>query len=473
MNRALVWFRRDLRMRDNAALSHALRDAGKVCCAFCFDTAILNALEDKADRRVEFIHQSVAELRDALRNAGGDLIVRHGDAREEIPKLADDLKVEAVFTNRDYEPACIERDLVVEKRLAADGRGLRTFKDHVIFEKDEVLTKSGGVYGVYTPYKNAWRARLTGDDLAEYEISRYRKNLATPPSTVRSSRWRLGDMGFEKTDLRWPGGRQAGRKTFDDFLTRIERYGRDRDYPEVNGTSRLSVHMRFGTVSIREIVHDALDHGSPGAQKWVDEIIWREFYAMLLAHYPHIVTQPYQEKFKALKWRASRKDFEAWCEGRTGYPLVDAGMRQLNQTGYMHNRLRMISAGFLTKDLRIHWKQGERYFARKLLDYDMSQNIGGWQWSASIGTDAQSWFRIFNPVSQSRKFDAEGNFIRRFVPELARYDDKGIHAPWEVDADTQRACGCIIGKDYPAPIVDHAEAREKALAMYKAVSVGV
>lgn len=470
MDRALVWFRRDLRMNDHAALSDALQQVQQVFCAFCFDTAILDALEDKTDRRVEFIHQSVTELRGALREAGGELIVRHGDAQEAIPALARELKVAAVHTNRDYEPSCIRRDREVEKRLAADGRALLTFKDHVIFETDEVLTKTGGIYGVYTPYRKTWRERLSDDALAEHEISRYRGNLARPPSTVRSSRWRLGDMGFEKTDLKWPGGAKAGRRMLDDFLTKIDRYGRDRDYPELDGTSHLSVHLRFGTVSIREAVRDALDHGSPGAQKWVDEIIWREFYAMLLTHYPHLVTEPYQEKFKALKWRRSRRDFQAWCEGRTGYPIVDAGMRQLNQTGYMHNRLRMVTASFLTRDLRIHWKWGERYFARMLLDYDMSQNIGGWQWSAGIGTDAQPWFRIFNPVSQSRKFDPDGNFIRRYVPELSRYPENDIHVPWEADDRTQRRCKCIIGQDYPAPMVNHAEARKAALAMYKRVT---
>ncbi len=453
-------------MDDNAALARAMREADQVFCVFCFDTEILDKLDDKADRRVHFIHESVTELQEKLRDAGGELIVRHGRARDEIPQLAEELEAEAVYANRDYEPSCIARDADVEKKLAEARRAFMTSKDHVVFEKDEVLTKEGSVYGVYSPYKKAWRARLTDDDLATHATGAHGK-LAQPPGRIRSSRWRLGDMGFEKSDLAQPGGRAEAKAAFDQFLTRIERYGQDRDFPDVDGTSRLSVHIRFGTLCPRELVREARDHGSPGAEKWIDEIIWREFYVMQLAHNPRLVDEPYQEKYAGLEWREDREQFQAWCEGRTGYPIVDAGMRQLNTTGYMHNRLRMVTASFLTKDLRIQWKWGERYFARQLLDYDMSQNIGGWQWTAGIGTDAQPYFRIFNPISQSKKFDADGDFIRRYVPELSKFEAKEIHAPWETDDERQQFCKCVIGEDYPHPLIDHSEARDATLAWFK------
>lgn len=467
MKTALMWFRRDLRLHDNAAFFSALSECDRVYCCFCFDHEILEKLEDKADRRVHFIHQAVTEMDERLRREGTALIVRVGMAREEIPRLAKDLGADAVYANHDYEPRRADRDRDVSAGLEADGRELFTCKDHVIFEKDEVLGKSGQPIKVYTPYRNAWRAALTEEDCDPYPCEAHFSKLAKLPGNIQSHPWKLSDLGFKETDLRWPGGAKAGRAVFDEFLTRIKDYGESRDYPGIEGTSRISVHLRFGTVSIRKLVRDALDSGSAGAEKWVDELIWREFYNMILHHFPHTEKRPFQSQYDGVEWRRDRKPFEAWCEGRTGYPIVDAGMRQLNQTGYMHNRLRMITASFLTKDLRIDWKWGERYFARKLLDYDLSQNLGGWQWSASIGTDAQPYFRIFNPVKQSEKFDEDGEFIRRFVPELARFPAPLIHAPWKAGPLDQEAYGCIIGSDYPAPIVDHSEARKAALEMFK------
>lgn len=462
-----MWFRRDLRLHDNSAFHHSLCDCDAVYCTFCFDREILDKLEDRADRRVEFIHQSVAEMDATLRKRGVRLIVRHGAATEALPRLATELKVDRVYANHDYEPRRLARDVAVSKALAREGRELRTFKDHVIFERNEILTGSGTPFKVYTPYRNAWRAALTNDHVQPFPCEKRLDRLAAPPAGVRDDRWALRDLGFSPTDLRWPGGTTAGRAMLRAFLKKIDAYGETRNFPAVDGTSRLSVHLRFGTLSIRELVRAGLARATPGAAKWVDELIWREFYNMILHHFPHTQTRAFQPQYDDLPWRDSEKDFAAWCEGRTGYPIVDAGMRELNTTGYMHNRLRMIVASFLTKDLRISWRKGERYFARKLLDYDLSQNLGGWQWAASTGTDAQPYFRIFNPVSQSQKFDPMGEYIRRYVPELRGYPEKLIHAPWKAGELDQRGFGCVIGEDYPKPIVDHAEAREAALAMYR------
>ncbi len=462
-----MWFRRDLRLHDNTALSRALAEADRVYCGFCFDREILDELHDKADRRVEFIHQSLAEMDASLRRLGARLLVRHGFARDEIPRLAAELSVDAVYANHDYEPRCRQRDAAVAAALDRDGRCLKTYKDHVIFEKDEVVDKAGRPYRVYTHYRNAWRARLTEDDHAPRDCGRHRRKLVAPPPKVRSHPWELADLGFEKTDLQWPGGTRAGQRMFRGFLARIHDYPQTRDIPSIEGTSRLSVHLRFGTVGIREILTEAIDHGSAGAQKWIDELIWREFYNMILYHFPHTEERAFQPAFDGVRWRHDERLFKAWCEGRTGYPIVDAGMRQLNTTGYMHNRLRMVTASFLTKDLLIDWKWGERYFARRLLDYDLSQNLGGWQWSASVGTDAQPFFRIFNPVSQSERFDPEGAYIRRYVPELDRCPIDAIHAPWRLHPSIQKEVRCTIGRDYPAPIVDHADARKAVLEEFR------
>lgn len=467
MNTGLMWFRRDLRIHDNAALYHALKAHARVFACFCFDTEILDKLEDRADRRVMFIHQGVGELTEAMKRTSGALIVRHGKATEEIPKLAAELGVSAVYANHDYEPDRLARDATVAAKLAAEGRTLRTFKDHVIFEKDEVLSGAGKPLKVYTPYRNAWRKKLTDFYIKPYPCGTYMARLAAPPARVKSHEWTLKALGFKPTELLFPGGMKAGSAAFDAFQTRIDDYPKTRDFPAVRGTSELSVHLRFGTVSIRELVSEAMAHGSAGAEKWVDELIWREFHNMVLYHWPHITTQSFQPAYEKLKWRQSRADFSAWCDGRTGIPIVDAAMRQLNTTGFMHNRLRMIAASFLTKDLRIDWRWGERYFAEKLLDYDMSQNVGNWQWSASTGTDAQPYFRVFNPAAQSERFDPEGEFIRRYVPELAKYPARLIHEPHRATLDQQRTCGCIIGKDYPTPKVDHSAARLEAIALFK------
>ncbi len=469
----LFWFRRDLRAEDNAGLAAALAAASQVHCVFVFDRDILDRLEDRHDRRVEFIWHSVAELDRALRQHGGGLNVLHARAREAIPALAGALGVDAVFTNHDYEPEAIERDDAVRAALAASGIVFRTFKDQVIFERDEVLTAGGTPFSVFTPYKNAWLRRLTADDARASPFSP-RAGQLVPPAPA-STLPPLGAMGFVAGVLdlaALPAGSSGAERLFSDFLSRIDRYHEARDYPAVRGPSYLSVHLRFGTIPIRRLVREAwqrCQEGSRGAEVWLSELIWRDFYFQILAHHPRVVTESFKPEYDAIRWRDDPEGFAAWCEGRTGYPIVDAAMRQLNQTGYMHNRLRMVAASFLTKHLLVDWRRGERYFAAKLNDYDLAANNGGWQWAASTGCDAQPYFRIFNPINQSQKFDPEGKFIRRYVPELARLSDADIHAPWLMKPVEARARSFEVGRDYPAPIVDHAAARARALATFKAV----
>lgn len=473
---SLVWFRRDLRVDDHAALYHALRAGGPVWCVFVFDTDILDELLAeglKADRRVEFIHAAVTELDAALRTAGehpgGGLIVRHGRACDIIPQLARELGVARVLTHRDYEPAAFARDRTVAATLAEAGIGFETFKDQVIFECDEVLTQAGKPFSVFTPYKNAWLKKLTPFHLKAYPVRKYARALAPVPVSRIPS---LAELGFAPTNLpslRLPTGMSGADTLFDDFCDRIDRYKVLRDYPAAKGPSYLSVHLRFGTVSIRRLARAAHERGGAGAETWLSELIWRDFYFQILWHNPHVVGASFRPEYDAVRWVDDEERFRAWCEGRTGYPLVDAAQRQLAQTGYMHNRLRMVSASFLTKDLGIDWRRGEHWFARQLNDFDLAANNGGWQWAASTGCDAQPWFRIFNPVTQSEKFDGDGQFIRRYCPELAKFDNRRIHAPWLASALEQKMAGCVIGRDYPAPVVDHAAAREATLARFKVV----
>jgi deoxyribodipyrimidine photo-lyase len=440
---ALVWFRRDLRADDHAALHAALRAGGPVHCAFVFDTEILDALSSRADRRVDFIWKSVAELRQALETLGGGLHVLHGRAREEIPRLAARMGVGAVYANRDYEPQAIERDREVEARLARAGIAFHTRKDQVVFELDEVLSGAGQPYSVFTPYRNAWLRKLNEFFLGAYPVEKHAGRFARGGSPLPS----LAALGFEPAPMALPAGASGAAKLFADFKRRIDDYARKRDYPALKGPSYLSVHLRFGTVSIRRLARFAWTRKGAGAATWLSELCWRDFYFSILAWRPDVVDHAFRREYGALAWDDDERLWRAWCEGRTGYPLVDAAMRQLNTTGTMHNRLRMVAASFLVKDLGIDWRRGERYFAEKLNDYDLAANNGGWQWAASTGCDAQPWFRIFNPVTQSRKFDPKGAFIRRYVPELAHLDARAIHEPRD-------------------PVVDHAAARARTLARY-------
>ena len=471
---ALVWLRRDLRLEDNHALFRALSDARRVYCVFVFDSAILDALDDRADRRVWFIRESLAQLQAAVVARGAALIVLHGHASETIPALAEKLRVAAVYVNHDYEPAALGRDAAVRAALGELGIAFVTCKDQVIFEKNEVLTQDKRPFSVFTAYKNAWLGRLTSDDLAPHPSARRLGRLARAETRGAGDLPSLESIGFRQPGASLPAlmpGMSGAAALFADFLGRIDRYHETRDMPSLKGPSYLSVHLRFGTISIRLLARTAWERaqqGGRGAQTWLSELIWRDFYFMILHHHPRVVAHAFRPEFDGVRFDNDKERYNAWCEGRTGYPLVDAAMRQLNSTGYMHNRLRMVAASFLVKDLHIDWRWGERYFARRLNGYDLAANNGGWQWAASTGCDAQPYFRIFNPVTQSEKFDAEGKFIRRYLPQLALCENKFIHAPWRMNAAEQERTQIIIGRDYPAPIADHAAARLVTLARYAA-----
>ncbi len=475
--KSLVWFRRDLRDFDHAALYHALKTSKEVYCAFVFDTEILDKLENKQDRRVEFIWESVRELKTALQSHGGDLIVRHGLASETIPALALELNINAVFTNHDYEPGAVSRDEKVAQQLTKNNIAFDDFKDQVIFEKDEILSLNNKPYSVFSPYKNAHLKKLNDFYLKPYPVDSYIHNLAKiAPTDLKS----LEALGFARTNLsvmRLPTGMSGGKQLFEDFAERMHQYKDARNFPAVKGVSYLSVHLRFGTVSIRHLARQARDRAnndsqSIGSQTWLNELIWRDFYFQILHHHPQVAAgKAFRPEFEHLAFPNNAAFFKAWCEGKTGYPLIDAAMRQINQTGYMHNRLRMVAASFLVKDLLIDWRWGERYFAEHLIDFDLSANNGGWQWAASTGCDAQPWFRIFNPITQSEKFDGAGKFIRKYVTELSQCSDKEIHAPWLIPPLRQQSIGVVIGKDYPAPIIEHAAQRALALDLYKTCSL--
>ena len=477
----LVWFRRDLRCVDHAALYHALTQCQQVHCVFVFDTEILDPLP-RADRRVEFIRESLVELDASLRalsgQAHGGLITLHAAAAQAIADLAERLDVQAVFTNHDDEPLALQRDSAVRTRLTAQGRAFHTFKDHTVFERNEVLTQAGHPYSVFTPYKNAWLKKVDAFYLSSYPVERHAARLAPRPEGLRRPVPSLQALGFEPTDLarlKIPTGSAGAQRLLDDFVQRIDRYEDARNYPAVKGPSYLSVHLRFGTISPRLLArtaHERAAKGSAGAATWLSELIWRDFYFQILYHHPHVVGNSFKPVYDTIAWETGPEAdalFKAWCEGRTGYPLVDAAMAQINQTGYMHNRLRMVVASFLVKDLGIDWRRGEAYFAQQLNDFDLSANNGGWQWASSSGCDAQPYFRIFNPVSQSEKFDPDGKFIRRYLPQLAGLSNAALHAPWKAKPLELQGAGVVLGENYPLPIVDHDAARQQTLERYAVV----
>jgi len=424
---SLVWFRRDLRDYDHAALYYALKASKAVYCAFVFDTEILDLLSDKHDRRVEFIWESVSELKLALLAKGGDLIVLHGKARDEIPKLAKQLNVEAVFTNHDYEPSTIARDNAVAASLESQAIRFHHFKDQVIFEKDEVLKDDGKPYTVFTPYSRKWKSKLTAFHTKAYPTLQYADAFFKTKAFAIPS---LKDMGFEASTIPIPSSTIP--------ISIIEKYDKTRDIPSIQGTTRLSIHLRFGTLSIRQLTKIALEKN----ETWLNELIWRDFYQMIIHHFPHSEKDAFKPQYDKVEWLNDEKAFALWCAGKTGYPIVDAGMRELNETGFMHNRVRMIVASFLTKHLLIDWRWGERYFAEKLLDFDAASNVGGWQWAAGSGCDAAPYFRIFNPTSQTEKFDKDKRYIKRWVPEYGT-------------------------ANYAKPCVDHTFARNRCLDTYK------
>ncbi|MBS1717149.1 MAG: deoxyribodipyrimidine photo-lyase [Armatimonadetes bacterium] len=455
--RALFWFRRDLRLGDNLGLFFATQAAEEVVPVFVFDRKILDQLEDRDDRRLTFIHRSLAELDSKLQTIDSRLVVLDGDPAIEIAKLARALRAEAIFTNEDWEPYALERDAKVRQA----GLPFHAYLDHVVFRGDEILTGEGQPFRVYTPFMKAWRARLDSHPLgtsAEPDSSRFAKASSMEGLPALPT---LAELGFQEASLWTAPGEAAAYKALAKFADKASDYGAKRDFPHGDHTSGLSVHLRFGTISIRDCFRFAR---AANAEKWENELIWREFYQAILLHCPNIATEAFNPKYRGLEWPGSREDFEKWAQGQTGYPIVDAAMRCLNQTGWMHNRLRMVVASFLTKDLVCDYRWGEAYFARKLLDFDLASNNGGWQWSASTGADAQPYFRIFNPILQSKRFDPEGAFIREWLPELRELSNEDIHFPAEAGPLALAAAGISLGDNYPNPLVRHTDGKQRALA---------
>lgn len=424
----IFWFRRDLRLTDNAGLYHALRDGNPVLPVFIFDRNILDDLDDKSDRRVVFIHDAIHTLQKQLQELGSSLEARYGFPEQVFHQLASEYEVSKVFTNHDYEPYAHERDDAIKKLLEQKGVTFHSYKDQVIFEKNEVLKDDGKPYTVFTPYSRKWKSQLKPFYLKSYPAEKYFQNFFKQNEKAIPS---LSSMGFCSTGISFPS--PGWEKDL------IKNYKEQRDFPALNGTSRLSVHLRFGTISVRKLVRETMTL----SETFLNELIWRDFYQMILWHFPNVVTESFKPAYDRICWRNNEAEFKKWCDGKTGYPIVDAGMRELNATGYMHNRVRMIVASFLTKHLLIDWRWGEAYFAKKLLDYDLSANNGGWQWAAGSGCDAAPYFRIFNPYTQTKKFDPDHQYIKKWVPEFE-------------------------SPEYPLPIVDHGEARKKCLEVYHA-----
>lgn len=429
---SIFWFRRDLRLYDNAGLFHALRSGRPVLPVFIFDTEILDRLENKFDRRVDFIHQALSHLDASLAKHNTALTVYHGKPLEAFKRLVEDFEIEAVFTNHDYEPYARERDVLVSDFLSSRNISFHTYKDQCVFEKDEVIKEDGKPYTVFTPYSVRWKKKLSPAGYSAYSVDKYLDNFA---NVTTSGVPELRSIGFEKTDVKFRP------PSVDRNLIRT--YKQQRDYPSIPGTSRLSTHLRFGTISIRSLVAEGLAL----SETWLNELIWRDFYMMILWHFPRVTTTAFKKDYDRITWQNNEEAFSKWCRGKTGFPIVDAGMRELNATGFMHNRIRMIVSSFLVKDLLIDWRWGEAYFAEKLNDYDLSANNGGWQWAAGSGCDAAPYFRIFNPAEQQKKFDPEFKYIRKWVPE---FDTRG----------------------YPPPMVDHRQARLRALDAYRRALAG-
>jgi len=462
--KSLLWLRRDLRLYDNAALCHALSESESVHCAFIFDSVILEALTNKEDQRVEFIWESLLQIKNELNQLGSDLIVKYGDPLNVIPELITEYQCDALYMNKDYEQYAQKRDSEIICQLKVKSF---QYKDQVLYEEQEILTQAGNPYSVFTPYKNNHLKKIFLEGITQYDCESPNKNYAQiKPSRMLT----LDEIGFKKSnlaDVGIPVGIKGGELLIEDFKNRIHNYKLKRDFPGKKGVSYLSVHNRFGTVSIRHLAKIALENLSEGSSVWLNELIWRDFYFQILFNFPHINEgKAFKPQYNQLEFENNQEYFMAWKEGRTGYPIIDAAMRQLNNTGFMHNRLRMIVASFLVKDLLIDWRWGEAYFEEKLIDFDFSANNGGWQWAASTGCDAQPWFRIFNPVLQSRKFDPEGHFIKKYVPELCTLTSDEIHEPWADKKKNVVMRKLNLGVDYPLPIVDHSEQRIKTLAIY-------
>ena len=429
----IFWFRRDLRLHDNAGLYHALKSDQPVVPIFIFDKNILDQLEDKADRRVEFIHAALEEMQVQLEKNSTSLEVYYGTPSSVFNTLLLKYNIQNVFTNHDYEPYALEREKIITGLLLEKNIPFTTYKDQVILEKNEVLKDDGKPYTVFTPYSRKWKAVLTDFHLKKYPTEKYFNNFFKQPGVTMPS---LKEMAFTAVDKPFPA------KSLDEEL--VKKYQQQRNFPAVKGTSKLGVHLRFGTISIRALAAKT----TLLSETYLNELIWRDFYHMILWHFPQVGKgQPFKPQYDGIEWRNNESEFEKWCNGQTGYPIVDAGMRELNTTGFMHNRVRMIVASFLCKHLLIDWRWGEAYFAEKLLDFDLAANNGGWQWAAGSGCDAAPYFRIFNPYLQTQKFDAQLNYIKKWVPEFQEFT-------------------------YPIPIVEHEFARKRCLEVYtKAVKI--
>lgn len=475
--RGLVWFRRDLRLRDNPALSAACKECQEIVPLFVFDEPLLRS-HVFGSACVGFMLGCLDELRRSLAGLGLTLAWRTGEPIDTVMRTVTDFAVDAVYWNRDYEPVALERDRTIQQSLAQQGRTVRTFKDHVVFEAEEVRGQTGQPFQRYSAYRDRWWIKWRAATPSVLPVpafpSRHRGSVpdagAWPSATA---------LGYDPVPLWIEPGEQAAHARLQWFLRGpVHEYVSGRNLPAIDGTSKLSPHLRFGTISARTLVHAALDALSKGGRvsradvfSWIDELVWREFFQQVLTAFPRVAGGPFKTKPGLPAPRPAGPDrnrlFAAWCQGRTGYPIVDAGMRQLNQTGWMHNRVRMIVASFLVKDLRIDWQSGERYFMKQLVDADLAANNGNWQWCASTGTDAMQGYRIFNPRIQSEKFDAEGEYLRRYIPELKRVPTKWIHEPQLMPREEQDRAGCRIGSEYPMPIVDHRQARQEYLNLGK------
>jgi deoxyribodipyrimidine photo-lyase len=424
----IFWHRRDLRTDDNAALYHALKSGLPVLPLFVFDKNILEDLEDKSDARLSFIHFYLNRVKEDYEKNGSSIKVYYDTPKNAFVKLVSEFEIDTVFTNHDYEPYAKNRDSEIESFLNQHQIKFKTFKDQCIFEKSEVVKDDGLPYTVFTPYMNKWKSKMKSFYLKSYPTEKYFNNLfKTNGKLIIPS---LADMGFQESKLAFPSEKPK--------IEVLKNYHEKRDIPSVEGTSRISVHLRFGTISIRKMAKLGYENN----EKWLNELIWRDFYMMILWHFPHVQGKSFREKYDQIPWRNSEEDFNKWCEGKTGYPIVDAGMRELNETGFMHNRVRMVVASFLTKHLLIDWRWGEAYFAKKLLDFELSSNNGGWQWASGSGCDAAPYFRVFNPEAQTSKFDPQLKYIKKWVKE---YDELS----------------------YIRPMVDHKMARERAIETYK------
>lgn len=456
---SIVWLRRDLRLHDHAALHAALETGEKVQPVFVFDTDILADFPAKHDRRLTFITAALVEIDKKLREWGGQLLVLHGSARKLIPQLAKEAGAAAVYCAADYEPGTRKRDATVAEALKAEGIGFHAVCDHLIHAPDKVLKADGKPYLVFTPYSKAWRNSLHRDSFAEKGVKLNGRlvniNSVLPRVSLQDGVEKaLEQVGYKHAPHLW-WKVEEGHEKLRRFLTRkLPSYATARDYMGEEGTSQISPYLRFGLLSVRECLRLAVER--PQHEVWMNELIWREFYTMILHHFPESPKLELIEKYRGLHWSENEAHWQAFIEARTGYPIVDAGMRQLHETGWMHNRVRMIVASFLTKDLHIDWRWGEAHFAQWLMDYEMASNVGGWQWAASTGTDAAPYFRIFNPTTQSGRFDPKGDYIRRWLPQLKALPAKEIHAPKD-----------DMFSDYPRPIVNHDEERKRALSMYK------